>query len=228
MAATRSAVISKPLREQVYELLKAELNRGVLKPGGYLDLNELAARLGTSRTPLREALLQLAAEGFVTILPRRGVLVNGLTLEEIRHIYEIVGALEGAALLAAAPKLVKKDLAGMKALSREMKGALRADDFALYYEKNLAFHEVFLGLCDNVRLVNTVRLLKERLYDFPRREGFVKSWEEASVREHEALVRHLARRDARAAADYLRDVHWSFAVQAKFIKQYYGETRDKG
>ncbi len=216
----------KSLRQQVYEFLKGELNRGTIEPGSQLDLTALADRLGTSRTPLREALLQLAAEGFVTILPRRGIVVNELTPEEIRHIYEIVGALEGAALLAAAPALTAGDHARMRALGGEMRRALEKDDFDRYYEKNLAFHDVFLDRCDNARLVRTVRTLKERLYDFPRRKGFVKAWEEASVGEHEALVDLLARGDARGAADHLRDVHWSYAVQEPFIRQYYLASRN--
>jgi DNA-binding GntR family transcriptional regulator len=215
------AVSNRSLREQVYELLKAQLNRGELEPGSHLDLNALATELGTSRTPLREALLQLAQEGFVTILPRRGVVVNTLGPEEIRHIYEIVGALEGAALLTAAPGITPADLDALRMLSRGMKEALRWDDFASYYEHNLKFHDLFLDRCQNPQLVRTVRLLKERLYDFPRRSGFVKAWEEASVVEHDAVIGLLERGDVRGAADFLRDVHWSYAVQEPFIAQYY-------
>lgn len=220
-------LIAKPLREQVYDFLKGQLNGGVLAPGGYLDLNALSHELGTSRTPLREALLQLAAEGFVSILPRRGIVVNPLSLDEIRHIYEIVGALEGAALLAAGPRLTKTHVARMKALSSAMKRALKRGDFGLYYKGNLAFHDVFLDLCDNAKLKGTVRLLKERLYDFPRKKGFVRAWEEASVLEHDAVAGHLERGDLAAAADYLRDVHWSFPVQERFIREYY-ESGERG
>jgi DNA-binding GntR family transcriptional regulator len=219
-------VSNRSLREQVYELLKAQLNRGELTPGSQLDLNALAADLGTSRTPLREALLQLASEGFVTILPRRGVVVNTLGPEAIRHIYEIVGALEGAALLAAAPGIAAPDLDALRMLSRGMREALRWDDFAAYYEHNLKFHDLFLDRCQNPQLVRTVRLLKERLYDFPRRSGFVKAWEEASVVEHDAVVDLLESGDAKGAADFLRDVHWSYAVQEPFISQYYFSRSD--
>ncbi len=222
------AVSNRSLREQVYELLKAQLNRGELEPGSQLDLNALAADLGTSRTPLREALLQLANEGFVTILPRRGVRVNALGPEEIRHIYEIVGALEGAALLASAPGIAAADLEALRVLSRGMKEALRWDDFAAYYDHNLKFHDLFLDRCRNPQLARTVRLLKERLYDFPRRSGFVKAWEEASVLEHDAVVDLLERGDSKGAADFLRDVHWSYAVQEPFIRQYYFARNGSG
>ena len=204
----RSPLVLKSLREQVYDHLRQLLNRGELRPGHFLDLDALEARLGVSRTPLRDALLQLEAEGFVTILPRRGVQVRPLRRDDIRHIYEIVGALEGAALLAAFPRLGRDEAAALHRLNREMKAAVEAGDFDLYYERNLAFHDVFLDRCDNERLVRLVRTLKQRLYDWPRRRGFVKAWELGSVREHAALARFVEKRDARAAADHLRDVHW--------------------
>ena len=76
---------TRSLREQVYDFLRAEMASGGLQPGAYLDLNELADRLGVSRTPLREALLNLESQGFVTVLPRRGFQLNELSLDDIRH-----------------------------------------------------------------------------------------------------------------------------------------------
>ncbi len=86
----------KSLREQVYEYLKIQLNEGKLEHGAFLNLNAISAEMGISKTPLRDALFQLEAEGFVTIYPRRGVKVNVLSLEKIRNIYQILGGLEGA------------------------------------------------------------------------------------------------------------------------------------
>ena len=216
-----SPLVLKSLREQVYDHLRQLLNRGELRPGAFLDLGALEARLGVSRTPLRDALLQLHAESFVTILPRRGVQVRPLTREDIRHLYEIIGALEGAALLAAFPRLGAAETADLRRLNAAMKEAVEAEDFDRYYERNLAFHDVFLERCDNDRLVRLVLTLKQRLYDWPRRRGFVKAWELASVREHEAFARLVAAGDARGAADHLRDVHWSYSVQERFIEEYY-------
>jgi DNA-binding GntR family transcriptional regulator len=216
-----SPLVLKSLREQVYDHLRQLLNRGELRPGAFLDLDALETRLGVSRTPLRDALLQLESEGFVTILPRRGVQVRALTRDDVRHLYGIVGALEGAALLAAPPRLGPAEAGALRRLNREMKQAVDAGDFDRYYERNLAFHDVFLDRCDNERLVRLVRTLKQRLYDWPRRRGFVKAWELASVREHAAFARLVAKGEARAAADHLRDVHWSYGVQERFIEAYY-------
>jgi DNA-binding GntR family transcriptional regulator len=216
-----SPLVLKSLREQVYDHLRHLMSRGKIQPGAFINQDELAARLGVSRTPLRDALLQLEAEGFVAILPRRGVRVEALTVEDVRHLYEVVGALEGAALLAAFPALGAAERAELWRLNEEMKDALDADDFDRYYEANLAFHDVFLDRCDNAPLVRIVRRLKQRLYDWPRRRGFVKEWERASLEEHAALARLVERGDATAAADHLRDVHWSFAVQEPYVRRYY-------
>jgi len=216
-----SPLVLKSLREQVYDHLRHLMSRGEIQPGAFINQDELATRLGVSRTPLRDALLQLEAEGFVAILPRRGVRVQALTVDDVRHMYELVGALEGAALLSAFPSLGDGERATLERLNAEMKAALLADDFDRYYDRNLAFHDVFLDRCGNELLVQIVRRLKQRLYDWPRRRGFVKEWELASLEEHAAFARLVAAGDATGAADHLRDVHWSFAVQEPFIRRYY-------
>lgn len=211
----------RSLREQVYEYLRDAINRGELDAGSFLDQKQLSENLGISKTPLRDALIQLETEGFVSILPRRGVVVNRLTLEDVRNLYEIIGALEGATVVSVGDLLEEAHFQRMRALNSEMVEAVEAGDFNRYYSKNLAFHEVFLGLTQNRGLRRVVENAKHRLYDFPRRREFVPEWELASTAEHAAFLDLLESGDVRAAADYLRDVHWSFGVQQRFILQYY-------
>ena len=183
------ALQTRSLREQVYEFLRDEMNRGDLQPGAFLDLNALAERLGISRTPLREALLQLESQGFVTVVPRRGFRLNPLSLDDIRHYYEIIGALEAATLKEYGAALTRADVARMRRLNVEMGQALAADDFAGYYDLNVTFHETYMALTDNRNLRALVGSLKQRLYDWPRRSGFVRTWEEHSVAaEHSAFI----------------------------------------
>jgi DNA-binding GntR family transcriptional regulator len=212
---------TRSLREQVYDVLRAEMARGGLQPGAFIDLNSLASRLGVSRTPLREALLHLESQGFVTVLPRRGFRLNALTLDDIRHFYEIIGALEAAALRSVGPSLGPADFARMRALDVAMTDAVAARDFDRYYQANLAFHDVYLRRSDNARLVSQVHLLKQRLYDWPRRETMVQAWERHSVVEHEDFLGLLERGAIDEAASHLQLVHWSFAVQERFIHAYY-------
>jgi DNA-binding GntR family transcriptional regulator len=218
----------KSLKEQVYEYLREQMRKGGLGPGSTIDMEETSKRLGVSKTPLRDALLLLETEGFVSVLPRRKVVVNPLTLQDIQDYYEILGALEATALGASFGRLGPAEIAHMEALNAAMRRAIDGDDFDLYYEKNLAFHDVFLGLSGNDYLKKTVNTLKKRLYDFPRREGFVKEWEQSSIGEHTGLLEAIRRGDREAAVEQIRGVHWSYAVQEKFLVRYYAQAAVAG
>lgn len=211
----------KSLKEQVYEYLQGQLEKGELLPGSSINMEETSQKLGVSRTPLRDALLQLEMEGFVSILPRRGVVVNHLTLQDIRNYYEIIGALENAALMAGFDRIKETQIRKMQTLNAEMKQAIAQDNFNLYYQKNLKFHDVFLNLIENKNLMKIVNTMKKRLYDFPRQQGFVKQWEETSINEHRELIRLIQEGKKEQAANHIRDVHWSYRVQEKFLKKYY-------
>jgi DNA-binding GntR family transcriptional regulator len=219
----------KSLKEQVYEYLREQMRRGEILPGSAIDMEETSKKLGVSKTPLRDALLQLEMEEFVTILPRRMVVVNTLKKDDIRNYYEIIGSLESMAMLKAFERLKAADIEAMQKLNAGMKDAIAANDFDLYYERNLAFHNTFLNLCGNDSLVKLVNNLKKRLYDFPRPKGFVKEWEESSILEHQALIDLLRKGRGQEAANHVRDVHWSFKVQEGFVGKYYpGITEPAG
>jgi len=213
----------KSLKEQVYEYLREQMRRGDLKPGSVIDMEETSKKLGVSKTPLRDALLQLEMEDFVTILPRRKVVVNVLTLQDIRNYYEIIGALESQALLSAFEHFQDSDIKFMEKMNEGMKKAIDDADFDLYYEKNLKYHETYLNLSGNANLAKIVNQMKKRLYDFPRKKGFVKEWEEASIGEHQQLIDLIRTKKRQDAVGYIRDIHWSFKVQEKYINKYYVE-----
>lgn len=215
----------KSLKEQVYDFLREQMRRGEILPGSVIDMEETSKILGVSRTPLRDALLQLESEDFVAILPRRKVIVNVLTVQDIKNYYEIIGALESIAIIKSFERLTKKDIDFMEQMNQEMKQAIEANDFDLYYEKNLNFHSVYLDLCQNEKLIRLVNTLKKRLYDFPRRQGFVKEWEESSIEEHARLVKFLRQGDKEGAAKFIRDIHWSYEVQEPYIAKYYQQVK---
>lgn len=211
----------KSLREQVYDHLHQAINSGALAPGSFIDQKRLASELGISRQPLRDAMIQLELEGFVTVLPRRGVQVRGLELDDIRHLYEVIGALESYVLERATIRVGEEQAGQMRGLNEAMVEAIEAEDFDEYYDLNLAFHDVFLSTSDNPLLLRTVRICKQRLYDFPRERRFHREWELTSTGEHARIIELVERGKHDQAADYLRDVHWSFEVQRPYIRAYY-------
>lgn len=211
----------KSLREQVYDYLRIQMNEGKIRPGSFLNLNDISRELGMSRTPLRDALFQLESEGFITIFPRRGVVVNALSLEKIRNVYEVLGALESAALLLVAVRFRQSDAELMEKYNIQMAKALDQNNFTTFYDLNLRFHNVYLDMLDNAEMSHSIKIHKERLYDFPRNKNFVKEWELHSLDEHKAMIDLLRKQNFNGAADYIRDVHWSFSVQERFIRKYY-------
>ena len=88
----------------VYERILSDLQQGAIAPGETISLNKLAETLNISKTPLRDALLELQAEGFVTLYPQRGVMVNALSEEEKREIYEVCGVLDGQVIRNVFPR----------------------------------------------------------------------------------------------------------------------------
>jgi DNA-binding GntR family transcriptional regulator len=217
----------KSLREQVYDFIREELTRGRLIPGAAINLNAISQELGISKTPLRDALLQLDTEGFVTISPRRGVFVNRLTLEDIRQCYEIIGALESTVILGVFDSIQPLHIEKMKLLNRELRTSIKKEDFQAYYQQNILFHDVFLEMSHNRSLKRIIMPMKQRLYDFPRR-GYIKEWEQANCRDHERLIEAFESADRDAAIRVWRDVHWSFEVQEKYIRRFYFPETPEG
>ncbi|MFH2107204.1 MAG: GntR family transcriptional regulator [Chrysiogenia bacterium] len=221
MKQAKSLINVKSLKEQVYEYLRQQFQQRHLQPGAVINMEATSRKLGISKTPLRDALIQLEMEGFVTISPRRGIFVNELPLADIREFYQVIGSLESSALQAAFSRLGESGIRKMDQLNRQMQKAIDHDDFDLFYHKNLLFHDIFIELSGNKTLMRIIGNLKKRLYDFPQQRQWIKEWEESSIREHQEIVDFLAAGDAQSAALFLRDVHWSFAVQEKFIRKYY-------
>ena len=102
------------LRTQIYEYLRLELKQENLKPGMFVSMNQIMKQLNISRTPLRDALLQLQSEGFVTFLPQRGIRINELTQKDIENMYEMLGALDSRILLAVFDRIGKREIERMK------------------------------------------------------------------------------------------------------------------
>ncbi|MBT4290842.1 MAG: GntR family transcriptional regulator [Deltaproteobacteria bacterium] len=208
------------LREQIYSFLKEEMRIGNLTDEKYINTTSISNQLGISKTPLRDALIQLEAEGFVTILPRRGIFVNKITLKDIKESYEIIGSLEATVISSIFDQLTPKHIKILEQLNQDQLDAIKDKDFDQYYQLNLDFHNVFLDLSDNEALKKTITPLKQRLYDFPRR-NYVKKWEAQHLEEHQEFINAISQNDSIRAADIMKTKHWSFEVHKKYFSRFY-------
>lgn len=215
-------MVPRTLKEQVYQHLRNELKTKRLKPGETIPLDATAKKLGVSRTPLREACMQLQAEGFVTIVPRVGIYVNRLSLSDIRDYYQVIGSLEARAVQSGMDRITDTHLDRLETLNQKMRRAIEDGAFERFYRYNVAFHDVYIEPAENETLHQVVNNLKRRLYDFLPADRWIREWELESLDGHAALIRKLAERDTAAAVHLLGDITWSFDVHEPFIRQYYG------
>ena len=197
------------LRQQVYEHLRRELKSEKLKPGNTVRINQLGEALGISRTPLRDALLQLQAEGFVTFLPQRGILINELSEKEIKNIYEMLGALDSRGLLSVFSRIGIDEIHQMKAINEAMLLQVKNQAYYEYFDLNTAFHNIYLNLSDNMLLLNQLNILRQRLFDFVTNGEWIKTVQVLNYQEHLKLIELIEAGNANITADFIRDVHCS-------------------
>jgi|YelNatPaOPRAMG01_1025707.scaffolds.fasta_scaffold89749_2 DNA-binding GntR family transcriptional regulator len=211
----------RSLKDCVMEYLRQEMESGNLKPGERINEKEICQKLGISRTPIREALIQLEREGFVEISPRKSIRVKKLSLKEIEDIYNVVGTLEAEAAEQACDSLSPEDILKMEEGYEQMAQALANDDFRKYIDINLELHNVHLRLCGNTVLQQIVNQLKKRLYDFPRILLKIPEWEEKCMQEHQQLIQFFKEKNKPAIKDLIKNKHWGFEDNRKFILVYY-------
>jgi DNA-binding GntR family transcriptional regulator len=209
------------LREQIYSYLRGEIQQGSIKPGASINIEKMSRELGISKTPLKEAIIKLECEGFVNFLPRRGVQVRELSLQELKNYYEIIGYLESGVVCAVFDRLSEAAcLKRLKQSNAEQRKALKKKDYNRYYHLNLEFHDIFLNLSDNKTLQDLVVPLKQRLYDFPRK-AYWEEWEEVNLQEHRKFIAAIEEGDPFKAATVIRDEHWSWQKHKPYFIKFY-------
>ncbi|MFW2367994.1 MAG: GntR family transcriptional regulator [Desulforhopalus sp.] len=214
------------LSDQVYDYLRRQMNQGDLLPGSTINIGEIARQLGISKTPLRDALIHLELEGFVTILPRRGVRVNELTLEDVKNAYDAIGLVEGFIISDCIDDITSAHIQQLEDLNGQMIEDIQRDDFSHLFENNLKFHNIYLDVSTNEILKGFILPIKHRLYDFPR-QNYIKEWELRNSEEHNQFISCLKQKDGPGAAAILKDTHWSFEEQKDFIYAFYQEETVK-
>jgi len=177
-----------------------------LKPGMFVSMNQIMKNLGLSRTPLRDALLQLQTEGFVTFLPQRGIQINELSQQDIECMYEMLGALDSRVLLSVFPRIGTAEIENMKKLNKQMLGKISDFNFNRYWDLNTAFHNTYLNLSSNAPVLKQINIIRQRLFEFGKKD-WSRKMREMNHAEHLTMIELFKKGRAIEAADYMRDVH---------------------
>ena len=196
-----AALDGRTLWQRVHEHLRDEILSGRLGPGTELSEVALAESLGVSRGPIREAVGRLAAEGLVTVRPRRGAVVRALSSDEFIEAYQVREALEMMAVRLAVPVLTDEHLAALERQIEEMSARGARGDVKGFFEANTAFHQVFFEAAGNRMLAQLYRQLRGQIDRYRLRSLELRGDLRRSIPEHKAILR------AARAGDVERAVH---------------------
>ena len=198
------------LKDHVYEYISENLKDGSLKPDDKINEKDISDKLGVSRTPVREALIQLAAEGLLKSEPRRGFRVKPLSLKEASDLYQLIGYLDAMAAVLALDNMSEKDIDLMKSLHSKMDKSIKDDNFDKYYQFQIKFHDVYIDRCDNNELVDTLEKIKMRFikqgYSDIDSEVLDKTFNETN-KQHLEIIKLFEEKNKESLEKFLKEIH---------------------
>jgi DNA-binding GntR family transcriptional regulator len=201
----------RALYEEVAELLRQQIFARELEPGSWIDELRIAEALGISRTPMREALKVLAAEGLVTMKVRRGAYVTEVSEKDLRDVYHLLALLESDAARVVAVKASVDQLQQIESLQHELE--LATADRDRFFEINEAFHMLLLQIADNrwrdQMVADLRKVMKLNRHSSLFKEGRIAQ----SLAEHSAIVQALKDRQPELAAQRMQ-AHFTHGLEA--------------
>jgi len=203
-AATILSDQPAPLKDVAYERLKQAILSGRLHPGQPLPIQELAETMEMSRTPVREAVRALEAEGLVEVFPSRGTFVSNISVDDIRELFELREALEGMAARLAAQRRTEEDLRVLEQILQSAHAATGSDRLDREKEYGAEFHSALARIAGNSRIsairedvklnIDRARLIS---YSSPQRGA-------EAVEEHHEILEAIRLGDAELAEQTMR------------------------
>jgi len=210
-----SALSPRALYQDVAELLRQRIFQRELEPGSWIDELKIAEQYGISRTPLREALKVLAAEGLVTMKVRRGAYVTEVSAQDLSDVYHLLSLLESDAAGVVAQRASDAELADLKALHQALEDAAipGTQNTDAFFAVNERFHMRLLEIANNRWRDQMVADLR-KVMKLNRHNSLLKTGRiEESLREHRAILEALLARDARLAQTRMQE-HFANGLEA--------------
>jgi DNA-binding GntR family transcriptional regulator len=190
-----------PFREQAYDKIKGMILKGRFSPGERITELQLCDYLGISRTPVRESIRRLAAEGLVEVNPKDGTRITELKKNDIDEIYEIRAALESLAAEKAVSRMTEKELGMLEKLLHESKKAYSKNEFLRMAQINTKFHNLISKGSKNKRLFKLIDTLCTNVTAHRALILETAGGAKESITEHEAILNALMRRDRTAVSE---------------------------
>jgi len=183
------------LSKKVYLKLKKEIIKGSFKPGDKILEGRIAEHMGISRTPVREAIRELAAEGFVTLSPNQGVVVRSVSAENIREVLQIHSVLEGLAARLSCEVINEEGLKELENYVNKMEKLANKKDLSAYSEVDLKFHEFIVNTCRNKRLIQMRKNISDQAQRYRISSLSIPRRLKESLKEHQKILEAFKTKD---------------------------------
>jgi DNA-binding GntR family transcriptional regulator len=201
----------RPLRQTVrivdavHETLREDIMSGVLAPGEQLSVPELARQLNVSRSPVREAVLQLVSDGLAVEQPRKGAIVATIGLKDVLEIHEIREVTEALSARLCAERANAAEIVELRGIIARQEECVTRDDAVGYFSTNAAFHDAIARYSRNSRLHDIVNSLEGQMRIGLRRVSSEGEQRQRGVREHTQIVNAIARGEGDRAERLMRE-----------------------
>ncbi len=202
----------KSLKDHVYQYISEKINDGSLLPETKISEKMVIDDLNISRTPVREALIQLAAQGYLESIPRKGFIVKQVDSKKAREVYGLLGVLDGYAASLAVDVMTREDIQKLKDLYANMEASLETGDVKAYYAFQNQFHDVYIQKSGNQELIKEIQLLKKifirQTYTTGDGATSLKKVLETTNADHRTIIELFEKKDGAQLEQYLRNHHW--------------------
>lgn len=199
------------LNQKAYRVLKESIIKGFLEPGTKLLENKIAEEMQVSRTPVREAMQKLVAEGFVKTTPNQTMVVTEVSPEDVKEVLQIRGVLEGLAASIAAKKINRQEIDELENVVAQMSLHVSRENLSSYCQVDDEFHDLILNICGNKWIIQIRENLGSFIYRFRIKSLSVPGRLKHSLEEHQAIMESLREHDS-AEADRLSQIHMENTV----------------
>jgi len=191
--------------ERLREIIEERIATGIYSPGAQLDETELATEFEVSRTPIREALIQLAFSGLIVMRPRRNAVVAEISPHRLCEMFEVMAELEAMCGRLAARRMTDEDHQALLEAHQLCKEAAEKADPDAYYRRNEQFHTALYAASHNSFLIDECKNLKRRLSAYRRLQLRVRDRMDTSFQEHSEIYMAITVGDGAQAEKLLRN-----------------------
>ena len=204
------------LSNRVYKAIKQAIHDAVLQPGEKVTETKIAKELGVSRTPVREALRILNSEGYIRLTPNSSFVVNSFTIEDVKEVLTVRGALEAEAARIAAGRITEEQARLLRHtydLIKEVKSQIDNEEEAYkFYRADASFHEMVLEIAGNKQIILISNSLRDRMYRMRIAIGKMPDSVAICALHHRNIMEAILKRDGGQAAD-LSKFHTSYIAE---------------